>query len=61
MGKRLAKKIYNYHYRNENGHESSKKSIFSENMKTDESVPGPIFHGVLSRDLNPFDFTLWNI
>ena len=57
MGKRFVKKIYDYHYCNENGRESSKKSIFSENTKTEESVAGPIFHGVLSRDLNPFDFT----
>ena len=43
MGKRFAKKLYNYHKCNENGRESSKKSIFSENTKTDETVAGPIF------------------
>ena len=57
MGKRFAKKLCNYHNCNENGRESSKKSIFSENTKTEESVAEPIFHGVLSRGLNPFDFT----
>ena len=57
MGKRFAKKICYDHYCNENGRESSKKSIFSENTKTEESVAGPIFHEVLSRDLNPYDFT----
>ena len=57
MGKRFAKKLCNYHNCNENGRESRKKSIFSENTKREESVAWPIFHWVLSRDLNPFDFT----
>ena len=55
MGKRFAKKLYNYHYCNKNGREPMKKSIFSENTKTEESVARPIFHDVLSRDLYPFD------
>ena len=61
MGKRFAKKLYNYHYWNENGYESSKKIIFSENTKTDEPVVRPIFHQVLSQDLNPFDFIFGDI
>ena len=61
MGKRSAKQICIYHTCNENGRESSKKSIFSENTKTDESVAGPIFHGVLSRDQIPFDSTFGDI
>ena len=44
MGKRFAKKLCYYHNCNENGRESRKKSIFSENTKREESVAGPIFH-----------------
>lgn len=61
MGKRFAKKIYNYYNWNKNGRESSKKIIFSENTKTDEPVVRPIFHQVLGQDLNPFYFIFGDI
>ena len=48
MGKRFAKKLCNYHNCNENGRESSKKRKLSESRKTEESLAGPIFYGVLS-------------
>ena len=57
MGKRFAKKLYNYHNCRGKGREPSKKSIFSEITKTDESVARPIFHIELSRDPHPIDFT----
>ena len=47
-GQKVSKKSYQYHDFYENGRESSKKSKFSESRETEESVAGPIFHGVLS-------------
>ena len=47
IGQKVCKKSYEYHDYYENGRESSKKKgKFTESRETEESVAGPIFHGV---------------